>query len=97
MGRAYTPIGGLSAPRILPGYSKQNLVESIIFSPDSSYAVAVFNDGTILVWDAQTAQQVASPLKFKGHNDLVKLATFPTDGRYIVSGSYDNAIRIWNT
>ena len=33
---------------------------------------------------------------FDGHQDLVRSLDFSHDGSFIVSGSYDKTVRIWN-
>jgi WD40 repeat protein len=33
---------------------------------------------------------------FKGHSDTIKGIAFPPNGRYLVSGSDDQSVRIWN-
>ncbi|MBQ5551397.1 MAG: hypothetical protein IIT32_10065, partial [Bacteroidales bacterium] len=46
------------------------------------------------IWDAKTGQQVGNPLY--GHTGCVASASFSPDGRYIVSASFDETVRIWN-
>jgi WD40 repeat protein len=47
-------------------------------------------------WNAETGSAVGKPLK--GHTGSVwSVAYSPNDGRYIISGSIDKTIRIWNT
>ena len=47
-----------------------------------------------MVWDAVTGKVVAGP--FKGHTDVVLSVSFSPDGKTIVSGSWDNTVRIWD-
>ena len=46
------------------------------------------------MWDAQTGKLVSHP--FEGHTDLVTSVAFSSDGKYIVSGSWDTTIRMWD-
>jgi WD40 repeat protein len=46
------------------------------------------------VWDAETGGEVVGPLK--GHSNYVASVAFSPDGCRIVSGSFDNTIRVWN-
>ena len=34
--------------------------------------------------------------KFKGHNNDVSSVAFSPDGKFIISGSLDKTIRVWN-
>jgi WD40 repeat protein/serine/threonine protein kinase len=33
---------------------------------------------------------------FKGHSDVVKTGAFSTDARYLITGSYDKTLRLWD-
>ena len=71
-----------------------NRVESAAFSPDGQRIVSASGDRTIRIWDAQTGEQIGSPLT--GHTGGVESAAFSPDGQRIVSASGDNTIRIWD-
>ncbi|KAE9392797.1 WD40 repeat-like protein [Gymnopus androsaceus JB14] len=51
-------------------------------------------DKTIRIWNAETGEQVVEPIL--GHTDRVTSVGFSSDGKRVVSGSYDKTIRIWN-
>ena len=85
----------------LQGYTGP--VWSVAFSPDGRHIVSGSSDNTIQVWDAWTGGQVGNPLQ--GHTasglpchlaDSVNSVTFSPDGKYIVSGSFDKIIQIWD-
>lgn len=74
-------------------------------SLDVAYDVAVSSDSRyiaschgksdcIYVWDAATGEAVLEPLQ--GHSDDVRCVTFSNDGRWLVSGSADHSVRIWD-
>ena len=50
-------------------------------------------DDSVLLWDLQQRTVVAT---FKGHLGLVASLQFSSDGRWLVSGSWDHTIRIWD-
>ncbi|KIM25035.1 hypothetical protein M408DRAFT_226597 [Serendipita vermifera MAFF 305830] len=77
---------------VLVGHSDR--VKTASFSQDGRWIASGSADRTIRVWDAETGEMVAGPLK--GHNGSVNSVAFSPDGRRIVSGSSDNTIRIWD-
>jgi WD40 repeat protein len=84
-GRSHKPIAG-------PPREHYHTVRSVCFSPDSRWLVSGGFDASVRVWDCQTGQAAAgSPLL--GHTDINSVCT---DGSVIISGSYDNTIRIWS-
>jgi hypothetical protein len=81
---AADPKGAFLAPR-------SGLVWAAAFSPDSRYIVTVGGNGARL-WDMKTGMEqiTFSP------NGSVASANFSTDGRWVVTGSWDNSAKIWN-
>ncbi|KLO09472.1 WD40 repeat-like protein, partial [Schizopora paradoxa] len=77
-------------------------VASVAFSPDGKYIVSGSGDDTLRIWDADTGRAVGEPLEghtdypLKGHTDGVFAVAYSPDGNHIVSGSYDNTLRIWD-
>ncbi|OMJ70397.1 hypothetical protein SteCoe_31644 [Stentor coeruleus] len=51
------------------------------------------SDNTIRVWNAKEKQQIAV---FKGHTEPINSIVMTSDNHYIISGSNDKTIRIWN-
>jgi WD40 repeat protein/tRNA A-37 threonylcarbamoyl transferase component Bud32 len=66
-------------------------VFSAQFSPDGKRVLALSTNVTI--WDAQTGQPVAGPLK---HSKRLKFAQFSPDGQRIVTASEDQTARVWD-
>ncbi|KAG9397309.1 WD domain G-beta repeat [Carpediemonas membranifera] len=52
------------------------------------------HDTNIRIWELNTGEQQA---EFVGHRSLVSSVCITSDDRFIVSASFDQSIRIWNT
>jgi WD40 repeat protein len=57
---------------------------------DTSFREAT--DNTVRVWELATGKEVR---RFTGHEDWVRSVAVTPDGRYVVSGSDDNTVRVW--
>jgi len=79
-------------------------VLAVAFSPDGKYALSGSLDGSIKLWnlttgdsekfwDVSTGKEIDT---FKVHADAVTSVTFSPDGKYVVSGSNDKTVKIWN-
>jgi WD40 repeat protein len=70
-------------------------VRSAQFSPDGKRIVTASEDATARIWDAQTGQQLGTPIQPSGS---VSSAQFSPDGQRIVtaSGFLTGEARIWN-
>jgi WD40 repeat protein len=62
------------------------------FSPDGCTVVFGADDG-IHVWDTATGTQ---RMTINGHSDMVTALAFSRDGQFLVSGSEDKTIMVWN-
>jgi len=67
-------------------------IVSIAGSPDEKWLALGREDGSIVLRDAEGA----FVRTLTGHEDQVAALAFLADGRTLISGSYDNTIRIWN-
>ena len=65
---------------------------SVAFSPDGMRLAGIFSDKTVVVWDAQTGQEL---LSLKGHVDSVNSVAFSPDGKRLVTVSADLII-VWD-
>ncbi len=70
-------------------------VFALAFSPDDTkLAVGSNQSGKYLsVWDVASGKRIAD---LSGHTDAVLSVAWSRDGKSLLSGSYDNAARLWN-
>lgn len=74
----------------LEGHNNSAL--SLAYTPDGNTLVSGSADRTIIVWDAETGDNLTT---LEGHtNDVADLA-FSPDGRLLISVSNDDTIRLW--
>jgi WD40 repeat protein len=77
---------------------------SVAFSPDGQYVVSggcgheLANSGgscaqgSVRVWEIATGKEIVNMT----HDDHVNSVKFSPDGKYVVSGSYDDTARVWD-
>ncbi|CUA77010.1 putative WD repeat-containing protein all2124 [Nostoc sp, PCC 7120] [Rhizoctonia solani] len=70
------------------------LVSSIAFSPDQQFIISGSWIGELIVWNADTGEQL--PISFPRHGDRVRSVSVSPDSSRVVSGSEDTSIRLWN-
>jgi WD40 repeat protein len=87
--------------KLIPGAPPEHLViarpadgtyYAAAFSPDGCSVVFGAEDN-IHVWDTATGTQ---RLTINGHSDAVTAVAFSRDGQFLVSGSADNTILVWD-
>ena len=66
-------------------------INCIDISPDSQYCIAAGSG--IILWHLRTGRKVRH---FQGHSSDVNSVQFSPSGRYILSGSYDGTMRLWD-
>ena len=70
----------------------KGLLHAIQFTPDGN-RVAVATSVGIWIYDAQTAEELTL---LTGHTGRVTSLSFPADGRFLASGSFDGTVRLWD-
>jgi WD40 repeat protein len=65
----------------------------VAISPDDRWVAAGLIDGNIWLWELSTGQRVA---KLIGHTERVSAIWFSGDGARLLSGSWDETIRLWD-
>lgn len=83
-----------------PLTGQSDKIRCISVSPDCKHIVSVSGDvgshGSLRIWNAKTGARVGELSQGLGREGA-KSVTFSPDGKKIVSGSYDNSIRVWDT
>ena len=72
-------------------------ITSVAFSPDSKSIATASVDGKVIVWDAFSRREVASP-KWGAHAIAsVTSISFSPDNRMLAITAGDNTVRLWDT
>jgi len=72
----------------------EDMVTSVVVSPDASVIVSGSLDRSVRIWDVQTGTEALPPLL--GHGDWIRSVAISSDGRVIASGSVDRTVRLWD-
>ncbi|KAG0043664.1 hypothetical protein BGZ83_011144, partial [Gryganskiella cystojenkinii] len=76
-----------------PYLSVQSVPRCCAFSPDGNKCVIGHDDGSILVYDTTTWENL---LNLQGHTKLVASIVYSPNGQQIASGGDDGTIRLWD-
>ena len=71
----------------------RNYPKPLVFSPDGAILVNGTSNGTILVWEVATGDQIAA---LDGHTQEVETLKFSPDGKTLVSTAMDGTIFLWD-
>jgi len=67
-------------------------VTSVMWSPDSHFALSGSSDHTLRLWEVSSGQCLRT---FAGHSGSVASVSWSPDGRCALSGSMDSTVRLW--
>jgi WD40 repeat protein len=76
--------------RVFKGHTEW--VRRVAFSPDGRRALSAGADGTVRLWDVNTAKELHC---FAKHRGYVWGVAFSPDGRSALSCGQDSTIRLW--
>jgi WD40 repeat protein len=71
----------------------ETAVRTASFSPDGSRVITISEDSIARLWDANTGDRVAEPLR---HEAVIHSGSFSPDGSRIVTSAADGTARIWD-
>ncbi|TKR82112.1 hypothetical protein L596_015885 [Steinernema carpocapsae] len=71
----------------------QQLVNQVMFSPDTRYIASASFDKSIKIWDGKTGKYITS---LRGHVSAVYQIAWSADSRLLVSGSADSTLKVWD-
>jgi WD40 repeat protein len=83
------PVG----PMIRTFQGHANWVRAVALTPDGRCAISASWDGTLRLWDLESAQSIQT---FEGHTDYVCAVAVTPDGDFAISGSADRTLRLWD-
>lgn len=73
----------------------KHIVKVVDFSPDGDRLLTASNEMLMRVFDLQ--DESAEPDLLQGYKENIRAALWSEDGKYIMSGGEDKAIRLWDT
>ncbi len=75
----------LNKPQLVVQTGHTDIVNVVAISPDSRMVISGSEDGTLKLWDIETAREIRT---FSGHDNGVTSVAFSPDGKYIASASH---------
>ncbi len=68
-------------------------VRSVAWNADGKRLASAGDDGTIVVWDVETSQQLR---RLEGHKGAIHRIAWSPDGSQLVSAGSDGTVKMWN-
>lgn len=80
---------------VFPKQDAQGMINALAYNPSGKLLASGGDAGKIIIWEFREKDTAIFTLE--GHKAAVTKLEFTKDGRYLVSSSEDNTIRIWDT
>ena len=84
---------GLALRSLVKQLDAKSCVWSVAISDEGNKTAAGTNEA-VLIWDVEAID--TEPVTLDGHNSDVNSVAFSRDGRFLVSGSEDRTIKVWD-
>lgn len=68
-------------------------VNSVAFSPTGTRIASGSDDGTVILWDANTGEQI---FRLKEFNDRIAAVAFSPDGKEVLASGSNGSLLLWN-
>jgi glucose repression regulatory protein TUP1 len=82
-----------SSKRLVGGTT--SFVTSVALSPDGRYVAAASVDGMLRIWNFRS-KQLLKKWNEKGHDQSLRTVVFTSDGKGLLSGGQDEALKSWD-
>ena len=87
----------------LTAFAHHHRVRALAFSPDNKWLASCGDDYKIRLWQVQSLLTAShtphleslEPKRLAGHSGWVHSVAFSADGKWLVSGSEDKTLRVW--
>ncbi len=89
--KVWDPLRGVEVAR-MRGH-QYPWVLGVAWSPDGKRLASAAGDRSVMVWDAETGQNIWT---MRGHTAYVDAVVWSPDGTRLASAGYDNSVRIWD-
>lgn len=99
----YIVLYAVESEETLENFANPKWVRAFAFRPDSKVLATGHIDGTVRLWDTGDINQgiglrdrLGEAGILSGHKEMVNSISYSPDGKWMVSGSLDKTVRLWD-